>query len=74
MEGGEYDLEWDFTGGTGRFEGAEGTGHTDGLVDLSTAFAQYRFSGTITVPKKAKKPVAQPVESATWGTIKEQIE
>ena len=48
---GEYDLDWVFTGGTGRFEGAEGTGHTDGLVDLETLYAKFEFSGAITVPK-----------------------
>jgi hypothetical protein len=48
---GDYDLEWDFTGGTGRFEGAEGTGHTDGLSNLVTGEAKFEFSGTITVPK-----------------------
>ena len=48
---GEYDLDWVFTGGTGRFEGAEGTGHTDGLVDLDTLYAKFEFSGLVTVPK-----------------------
>ena len=48
---GTYDLEWDFTGGTGRFEGAEGIGHTDGLVDFVTGEAKYQFSGEITVSK-----------------------
>jgi hypothetical protein len=53
---GEYDLEWDFTGGTGRFEDATGTGHTDGLVDLSTGYAEFEFFGSIIVPKnKGKK-------------------
>ena len=51
MEAGEYDLEWDFTVGTGRFEGATGDGHTDGLVDFTTGVAKYQFSGQITVPK-----------------------
>jgi len=55
MGEGTYDLEWDFTGGTGRFEDArstEGTqGHTDGLVDLETGYAEFEFSGEITVPK-----------------------
>ncbi len=45
---GEYDLDWAFTGGTGRFENAEGTGHTDGLVDLATGHAKFEFHGTIT--------------------------
>ncbi len=48
---GTYDLDWLFTGGTGRFEGASGTGHTDGLVDFGTFEAKYQFSGGITVPK-----------------------
>jgi hypothetical protein len=48
-ETGEYDLDWTFESGTGRFEGATGTGHTDGLVDGGVA--KYQFSGTITVPK-----------------------
>ena len=48
---GTYDLDWLFTGGTGRFEGALGTGHTDGLVDFLTGEAKYQFSGTIIVPK-----------------------
>jgi hypothetical protein len=48
---GEYDLDWAFTGGTGRFEGATGTGHTDGLVDLITGYAEFEFSGQITIPK-----------------------
>ena len=48
---GEYDLEWAFTDGTGRFEDAEGTGHTDGLVDLNTGYAEFEFSGMVTVPK-----------------------
>ena len=53
---GEYDLEWDFKSGTGRFEGATGTGHTDGLSNLVTGEAVFQFSGEITVPKKAKQP------------------
>ena len=50
---GEYDLEWAFTEGVGRFEGAEGTGHTDGLANLlaTPPYAQFVFSGTITIPK-----------------------
>jgi hypothetical protein len=49
---GEYDLDWVFTGGTGRFEGAEGTGHTDGLVDFGPPpYAKFEFSGVVTVPK-----------------------
>ena len=47
---GEYDLEWDFKSGTGRFEGATGTGHTDGLANLLTGEAEFEFSGEITVP------------------------
>jgi hypothetical protein len=46
---GEYDLDWVFESGTGRFEDATGTGHTDGLVDGGVA--KYQFSGKITVPK-----------------------
>jgi hypothetical protein len=49
---GTYDLEWLFTGGTGRFESAEGTGHTDGLVDFETGEAKYEFSGKVTVPEE----------------------
>ena len=48
---GEYDLEWVFTGGTGRFVNAKGTGHTDGLVDLETLHARFQFYGAITIPK-----------------------
>jgi hypothetical protein len=48
---GEYDLEWAFTDGTGRFEDATGTGHTDGLVNLNTGYALFEFSGEVTVPK-----------------------
>ena len=51
MGDGTYTLGWDFTGGTGRFEGADGTGLTNGLVDLNTVYAQFEFSGAITVPK-----------------------
>lgn len=52
-ENGEYELEWTFTGGTGRFEGAQGLGYTDGLADLSVfpPHAEFEFLGTITVPK-----------------------
>ena len=47
-----YDLDWVFTGGTGRFDGASGTGHTDGLVDFGPPpYAKFKFSGEITVPK-----------------------
>jgi hypothetical protein len=49
---GTYDLEWFFTGGTGRFDGAEGIGHTDGLVDFGTGEAKYEFSGEVTVPEE----------------------
>ena len=48
---GEYDLDWVFTGGEGRFEGATGTGHTDGLANLLTGYAEFEFSGKVTVPK-----------------------
>ena len=48
---GTYDLDWVFTGGTGRFEGAEGIGHTDGLPDFDNFYAEFEFSGKITVPK-----------------------
>lgn len=48
---GTYALDWVFTGGTGRFEGASGTGHTDGLVDLVTGYAEFEFSGTVTTPQ-----------------------
>jgi hypothetical protein len=52
LETGDYDLEWAFTGGTGRFEGATGTGPTDGLANLVTGEAKFEFSGKVTVPKK----------------------
>lgn len=45
---GEYDLDWLFTGGTGRFVSAAGTGHTDGVVDLATGYAEFEFRGTVT--------------------------
>ena len=45
---GTYDLEWDFTGGTGRFDDFVGRGHTDGEVDFTTAYAEYVFSGVVT--------------------------
>jgi hypothetical protein len=48
---GTYTLDWIFTGGTGRFDGATGTGHTDGLVDFDTVHAEFEFSGTVTAPK-----------------------
>lgn len=49
---GTYALDWVFTGGTGRFEGATGIGHTDGLVDFGPPhYAKFEFSGEITVPK-----------------------
>ena len=48
---GSYVLGWNFTGGTGRFEDATGTGHTDGLPDFAAQYAEFEFSGTITVPK-----------------------
>lgn len=48
---GDYDLEWAFTDGTGRFAGAEGTGHTDGLANLLTGEAEFEFSGKVTVPE-----------------------
>jgi hypothetical protein len=51
LETGDYDLEWAFTGGTGKFEGATGTGHTDGLANLLTGEAKFEFSGEVTVPK-----------------------
>jgi hypothetical protein len=44
---GDYDLEWAFTGGTGRFLDYTGTGHTDGLANLVTGEAEFEFSGTI---------------------------
>ena len=46
-----FHLDWVFTGGTGRFENAEGTGHTDGLVDFGALYAEFEFSGKVTVPK-----------------------
>jgi hypothetical protein len=56
VDAGTYDLDWVFESGTGRFEGATGTGHTDGIVDFYTGEAEFEFSGTITVPKvKGKK-------------------
>lgn len=48
---GEYDLDWAFTDGTGRFEGASGTGHTDGSVDFDTGYAEFEFFGAVTAPK-----------------------
>ena len=57
-EDGVYMLEWTFTSGSGRFEGAEGIGYTDGLADLSVLppYAVFEFYGEITVPKnKGKK-------------------
>jgi hypothetical protein len=45
---GTYDLEWLFTGGTGRFDDFVGRGHTDGEVDFLTAYAEYVFSGIVT--------------------------
>ena len=48
---GEYDLDWAFTGGTGRFGDATGTGHTDGLVDLNPGYAQFEFSGMVTTQR-----------------------
>ena len=55
MGTGTYTLEWLFEGGTGRFNGASGTGHTDGLVDLDTGYAKFKFTGDITVPKEKGK-------------------
>ena len=54
---GAYTLEWDFTGGTSGFDGADGTGHTDGLADLSAEppHAVFEFSGKVTVPKQKGK-------------------
>lgn len=49
---GTYDLDWVFTGGTGRFEGATGTGHTDGFPDFSILYAQFEFSGEVSVPEE----------------------
>jgi len=50
---GTYELFWVFTGGTGRFEGASGTGHTDGLVDFGPPpYAKFEFSGEVTVPEE----------------------
>ena len=56
-ETGVYMLEWTFTGGTGRFEGAEGIGYTDGLADLSVLppYAVFEFYGEITVEKQKGK-------------------
>jgi hypothetical protein len=48
---GDYVLDWAFTSGTGRFEGATGTGRTYGNADLATGQAEFEFSGTIAVPK-----------------------
>ena len=48
-EEGWYDLEWEFTGGEGKFDGATGRGHTDGLVDFTTGIAKYEFSGEVKV-------------------------
>ena len=41
------EVEIGFEGG-GRFDDFVGTGHTDGLADLSTGQAQFVFSGTVT--------------------------
>lgn len=69
---GEYDLEWDFTGGTGRFEGATGTGHTDGLSNLLTGEAKFEFSGDVTVPKEktliARAAALKATNTAVTGT------
>jgi len=48
---GTYVLGWNFAGGTGRFENATGTGHTDGSPDFAAQYAEFTFSGNITVPK-----------------------
>jgi len=48
---GKYVLDWAFTGGTGRFQDATGTGHTDGFPDFGILYAKFKFSATITVPK-----------------------
>jgi len=58
MATGVYMLEWAFTGGTGRFEGAYGLGETDGLVVTwdPVPHAEFEFYGKIYVPKgKGKK-------------------
>ncbi|UCF86041.1 MAG: hypothetical protein JSV50_10525, partial [Desulfobacteraceae bacterium] len=47
-ESGDYDLEWVFTGGTGRFDDFVGIGHTDGLANLLTGQAWFTFYGTVT--------------------------
>ena len=46
---GTYVLGWDFQGGTGKFEGATGIGHTDGLPDFVNLYAEFKFSGAVTV-------------------------
>lgn len=48
---GDYILDWAFTGGSGKFEGATGTGRTYGHANLATGQAEFEFSGEVAVPE-----------------------
>jgi hypothetical protein len=44
---GAYVLGWSFDGGTGKFRRVEGSGETNGVVNLATYCAEYSFEGEL---------------------------
>jgi hypothetical protein len=65
LAAGTYYLEWEFAGGTGRFQGATGSGTTDGSIDFASGVQVAVNQGTLSyfpfsaLPSRGR-PVAQP--------------
>lgn len=47
----EFTNPFEFTGGTGRFEGARGGGFQQGLVDQQASRTRHQWSGTLILPR-----------------------
>ena len=47
---------WEITGGTGRFEGATGSGYTDDYNSAIDPYSHHRWTGTITMLKGEGHP------------------
>lgn len=46
----EFTIQFEITGGTGRFEGASGSGVQPGLVDRQASRTEHQWSGTLALP------------------------
>jgi hypothetical protein len=48
----EFTIQFEITGGTGRFEGASGGGVQHGFVDQQASRTQHQWSGTLSLPRE----------------------